>query len=97
MATETYYGIEATSDIYGFPVDHDSRSGIFVQIAHSGEGPISIQNGINAGWHVCNYLFSYIDVELCVCPRESNAYMSLIYLIIKRNHESTAAPKRCGI
>ncbi|KAK3162356.1 hypothetical protein QOZ80_1BG0088600 [Eleusine coracana subsp. coracana] len=66
MATETYYGIEATSDVYGFTINKGSRSGIFVQIAHFGEGPKSIQNGINVGWHVFPELYGDSETHFYV-------------------------------
>ncbi|TVT97814.1 hypothetical protein EJB05_56914, partial [Eragrostis curvula] len=42
MATQTYYGIVASSDIYGFSIGQDARTGIFVQIANFGDGPLIV-------------------------------------------------------
>ncbi|KAL6614263.1 hypothetical protein ACP70R_036533 [Stipagrostis hirtigluma subsp. patula] len=52
MDSLSCYGVIATSDVYGFQVDPDARSGIFVQIANLGDGARSSENGINVGWHV---------------------------------------------
>ncbi|XP_062181218.1 protein neprosin-like [Phragmites australis] len=52
MNSQSYYGIEVTSDVYGFPVDQDERSGIFVQISNQGDGTQSSRNALNVGWQV---------------------------------------------
>uniref|UniRef100_K3ZD66 Neprosin PEP catalytic domain-containing protein n=1 Tax=Setaria italica TaxID=4555 RepID=K3ZD66_SETIT len=53
-----YYGIEVTSDVYGFPIDKDERSGIFVQINNLGDQTKWNHNAINVGWHVEPGLYS---------------------------------------
>ncbi|KAF8766118.1 hypothetical protein HU200_007615 [Digitaria exilis] len=52
MNSESYYGIQVTSDVYDFPLKQDERSRIFIQINHIGDGRESIRNSISVGWHV---------------------------------------------
>ncbi|KAL6599331.1 hypothetical protein ACP70R_045825 [Stipagrostis hirtigluma subsp. patula] len=52
MDSQSFYGIEVTSDMYGFSIDQDEKSGVIVQINNRGYNPFSIVNGIVVGWHV---------------------------------------------
>ncbi|KAG2601918.1 hypothetical protein PVAP13_5KG614800 [Panicum virgatum] len=40
-----------TSDVYGFPLHQDERSGMFIQINNIGDRRVSIRNSITFGWH----------------------------------------------
>ncbi|PUZ53984.1 hypothetical protein GQ55_5G093100 [Panicum hallii var. hallii] len=40
-----------TSDVYGFPLRQDERSGMFIQINNIGDQRISIRNSVTFGWH----------------------------------------------
>ena len=51
MNTQSYYGIQTTSDMYSVPVDKDEQSGIFIQLYNQGNGR-SNHNAISVGWHV---------------------------------------------
>jgi len=61
MNSQSYYGIQATSDVYGVRVDKDEKSGIFVQLYNHGYGR-SNHNAISVGWHV-----SVVDANLFDC------------------------------
>ncbi|KAL6846422.1 hypothetical protein ACP4OV_023870 [Aristida adscensionis] len=52
MDSQSFYGIEVTSDMYGFSINQDERSGIIIQINNRGANPFSLVNGIVMGWHV---------------------------------------------
>ncbi|TVU36481.1 hypothetical protein EJB05_18417, partial [Eragrostis curvula] len=52
MNSEDYYGVEVISDVYGFPIGQDDRSGVLVQISNVGDGRKSNRNEIVVGWHV---------------------------------------------
>ncbi|KAL6853579.1 hypothetical protein ACP4OV_019608 [Aristida adscensionis] len=50
MDSQNYYGVEVTSDVYGFPInEQEAESGIIVHVS-SGKG--SSRNAIDVGWHV---------------------------------------------
>ncbi|KAL6840200.1 hypothetical protein ACP4OV_030010 [Aristida adscensionis] len=51
MSSQNYYGIEVASDIYGFQLEHNTRTGIFVHLVNHGDGKRSSQNIITFGWH----------------------------------------------
>ena len=61
MNTQSYYGIQTTSDMYSVPVDKDEQSGIFIQLYNQGNGR-SNHNAISVGWHV-----SVVDANLFYC------------------------------
>ena len=61
MNTQSYYGIQTTSDMYSVPVDKDEQSGIFIQLYNRGNGR-SNHNAISVGWHV-----SVVDANLFYC------------------------------
>lgn len=61
MNTQSYYGVQATSDMYDARVDKDEMSGVFVQLYNQGNGR-SNHNAITIGWHV-----SIIDTNLFDC------------------------------
>lgn len=52
MNSDSYYGIQVTSDVYAFPLHQDERSGTFIQINHIGDGRESTCNSISVGCHV---------------------------------------------
>ncbi|RCV28034.1 hypothetical protein SETIT_5G373600v2 [Setaria italica] len=52
MSMQNIHGIEVTSDVYGFSIDQDEQSGIFVQIINRGDGTKSSFDGLSVGWHV---------------------------------------------
>jgi len=61
MNTQSYYGIQTTSDMYSVPVDKDEQSGMFIQLYNQGNGR-SNHNAISVGWHV-----SVVDANLFYC------------------------------
>jgi len=56
MNTQSYYGIQTTSDMYSVPVDKDEQSGMFIQLYNQGNGR-SNHNAISVGWHVYPALY----------------------------------------
>lgn len=46
----TYYGVEATMDVYGFNLEHGQQTGGFISIYNKDEA--SAINNVIAGWNV---------------------------------------------
>ncbi|TVU36784.1 hypothetical protein EJB05_18731 [Eragrostis curvula] len=57
MDSPSYYGLTVTSDVYGFSIQENERSGILVQINNFGYGTDPSQDGISLGWHVYPALY----------------------------------------
>ncbi|TVU36765.1 hypothetical protein EJB05_18712, partial [Eragrostis curvula] len=57
MNSESYYGVKVTSDVYGFSIQENERSGILIQINNFVDGTKPSQDGISFGWHVFPALY----------------------------------------
>jgi hypothetical protein len=48
----SYYGLEATLDVYGFDLEHGQASAAAIWIVNRGDGQPSSLSAIQFGWHV---------------------------------------------
>lgn len=51
-----FYGVEATLDVYGFPLGNDQVSQASIWILDRGDGQPSSLSGFQAGWNVSGYV-----------------------------------------
>ncbi|TVU36594.1 hypothetical protein EJB05_18532, partial [Eragrostis curvula] len=57
LNSKSFYGVEVTSDMYGFTMDQDEATGVVIQLNNLGDNPPSSLNGISVGWHVYPSLY----------------------------------------